>query len=256
LSAFHTAWRQNQTGPEPWWERLGNQRFEGYPYPDRPLTPRGFARTVPVFGQGCTHFIVEYAGDFVGQIATPGPTSGDIVSSYLPESLTGIPQATDGEVDFVVVRQRQHPDPSYPLEPVRRIRWYGMPRNTDPVNDRTALTIVGGPGSRGTGGQNNQMTDVVPLRDALIAAGVPESATTTPDFFEQFVNLPPQSNYAARGALPQNAYPIYYAKWGPSDLTRGGGTPRPKMLRITMVVDDRNGRMGEGQTYEYVINLP
>jgi prepilin-type N-terminal cleavage/methylation domain-containing protein len=255
LSSFDAWWRLNQGGTnQPWWERLGNQRFEGYPYPDRPLTPRGLARTVPVFVQGCTQFIVEYAGDFLAQDSTPGSNNGDILGSYLPQSLTGIPQATDGEVDFVVVRQRLHP--SQAPDVVRKIRWYGMPRNTDAENDRSGLTIFGGPAARGTGGQNNQMTDVVPLRDALIAAGVPPGADLGPGFIEQITNLNPVANYAARGAIPLNSFPVYYAKWGPSDLARGSGIPRPKMLRITMVVDDPNGRMGEGQTYEYVINLP
>ena len=249
LSAFHAWWSipANQGSNQPWWERLaGYDRFDGYPYPDRPLTPNGYARTVPVFVRGCTQFIVEYAGDFLGQNAN----SGDIVSSYLPQSLSGIPQVTDGLVDYYIVRERVHP--SAPLEIVRKIRWYGMPRNTDPTNDTNAgPMIVGGPGGRT---DNNSMHDVVPLRDALMAAGVPAALGT--DFIEQFVNLDPQANYGARNALPPASYPIYYAKWGPSQLAKGSSTPRPKMLRITMVIDDPNGRMGEGQTYEYVINLP
>jgi prepilin-type N-terminal cleavage/methylation domain-containing protein len=245
LTVFENWWRQN-TAAQPWWERLGNERFDGYPYPDRPLTPNGMARTVPVFVRGCTQFIVEYAGDFVGQNG-----AGDIVSSYLPQSVSGIPQVTDGQVDFFIVRQRV--DPSQPLVAVRKIRWYGMPRNTDLTNDTASgPVIVGGTAARG--GSNNLMSDVVPLRDALIAGGVPPAMPL--DFVEQFVNLDPQQNYAARGAFAPNAFPVYYAKWGPSQLARGGSTPRPKMLRITMVIDDPNGRMGEGQTYEYVINLP
>jgi hypothetical protein len=31
---------------------------------------------------------------------------------------------------------------------------------------------------------------------------------------------------------------------------------KPKMLRFTVTVDDPNGRLTEGQTFEYVINLP
>ena len=47
----------------------------------------------------------------------------------------------------------------------------------------------------------------------------------------------------------------YYAAWAPNDLRKGSPT-RPKMLRITMTVDDPNGRLTEGQTFEYVIDLP
>ena len=32
--------------------------------------------------------------------------------------------------------------------------------------------------------------------------------------------------------------------------------PKPKMIRITMTIDDPGGRLGEGQTYEYIYTLP
>ena len=253
--ARYDAWWKipaNQSGNQSWWQTLGEERFDGYPYPPKPLRPVDYARTVPVFVRGCTQFIVEYAGDFLGQNAA----NGEIVSTYLPESLTGKPQATDGQIDFVIVSQRLHPSQTTP-DQVRKVRWYGMPRNTDLDNDTTnGPVIVGGRAATGGGRNNSLMTDVVPLRDALIAAGMAPGATLPWEFPEQFVNLDPQANYGARGALPPAANQIYYAKWGPTELARGSGTPRPKMLRVTMVVDDPNGRMGEGQTYEYVIDLP
>ena len=42
----------------------------------------------------------------------------------------------------------------------------------------------------------------------------------------------------------------YTCAWGPADNVR------PKMIRLTIVIDDPNGRLPDGQTYEYVFSLP
>lgn len=243
LSTFHSSWLQPGGPPQPWWERLGDQRFEGYPYPDRPLTAEGLARTVPVFVQGCTQFIIEYAGDFLAQ----DPLNGDVVGTFVPSpGGSGPRQGTDGQIDYLVVREVTPAGSGLPpVRNIRRVRWYGMPRDTDAANG----TAIPGTGNVRT------MRDVVPLRDVLEAAG---ATVPTTGFIEEFnADLAaPKANYGDAGAFPPGSNPIYYAKWGPSELSRGSGTPRPKMLRITLVVDDPNGRMGEGQQYEYVINLP
>jgi hypothetical protein len=41
----------------------------------------------------------------------------------------------------------------------------------------------------------------------------------------------------------------YICAWGPSD-------PKPQMIRIIMTVDDPNGKIADGQTFEYVFSLP
>jgi prepilin-type N-terminal cleavage/methylation domain-containing protein len=226
------------------WGHPTNARFQGYPYPDRPLSGYGVARTVPVFVPGCTQFIVEYAGDYLGQNAdTQSAQQGQILGTYLDG-----PNGIDGQVDFVVVQDKPHPN--LPAVPVRRIRWYGFPRNTDTFNDLTGPTIAG---PLGAGNNHNALRDVVPLRDVLMAAG----ATIGPDFFEHFERMPPVGNYAApQGGLDADPRRVrYYAAWGPADLARGSRT-RPKMIRITMTIDDPNGRLSDGQTYEYVMDLP
>jgi hypothetical protein len=133
---------------------------------------------------------------------------------------------------------------------VRRIRWYGMPRNVDEADDTAAgPTIAGAPAGDA---DINFLRDVVPLRDVLLAEGkrIPD------DFFEHFDRLDPRPNYAAIGAVEPNPKTVrYYAAWGPLEMA-SGSVVRPKMIRITMTVDDPNGRMSEGQTYEYVIDLP
>ena len=240
------------TNPPPWyavlggdWGSVGNARFQGYPYPDRPLTPYGVARTVPVFVRGCTQFIVEYAGDYLAQNRNPTDNDfGRIESSYLDG-----PAGTDGEVDFVVVQEQPHP--GQPPRVVRRVRWYGFPRNTAMENDLAGPMIQG---PLGIGNNPFAMPDVVPLRDLLIAAG--DGGAIPADFFEHFERLDPQGNYAAAGAVDPNPRLVrYYAAWGPAELARGSRV-RPKMIRITMTIDDANGRLTEGQTYEYVMDLP
>ena len=219
------------------WGPAGNARFQGYAYPDRPLTPYGVARTVPVWVRGCTQFVVEYAGDYLKQ-----NQDGSIADTYLGGG-------TDGQIDFLPVMEQAHP--SEPVRTVRRVRWYGMPRNTDARDDVAGPVIAGAPAASAA---HDNLYDVVPLRDLLLASG--KVSATPADFFERFENLGPAPNYAALGAVVADPHDLrYYAAWGPVDLARGSPT-RPKMLRVTMTVDDPNARMGEGQTFEYVLDLP
>lgn len=233
---------------EAWWEILAGKstpggppieagaRFQGYTYPSKPLNGYGLARTVPVFVPGCTQFIVEYAGDYLNQ----DPTTGNISGTYLNG-----PGSTDGQIDYVIQSERPV---GRPPQKVRRMRWYGMPRNSDVSNDRAGPVIIGGLAATA---EHNLLSDVVPLRDALASAGV---STLPDDFFEHFVNLPLGNAYHGPIGSPAQS-PNYYAAWGPSDLAAGSAT-RPKMLRITMTVDEPNGRMAEGQSYEYIMDLP
>jgi prepilin-type N-terminal cleavage/methylation domain-containing protein len=245
LSNYHAAWEAG--GPDapelPWWDNLGSERFQGYPYPDRPLTAYGLARTNPVFVRGCTQFIVEYAGDYLAQKVD----TGEVVGTYL-----GGAEGTDGIVDFVMVPQRA---PDGTLETTRRIRWYGMPRNVDTSDDPNNGTMI--VGAAGASGDYNRLRDVVPLRDILLTAS--NSSSLPPEvavrFFEKFYNLDVKANYGAVDGITTTALARYYAAWGPTDLSKGS-LARPKMLRITLTVDEPNGRLTEGQTYEYVIDLP
>jgi prepilin-type N-terminal cleavage/methylation domain-containing protein len=226
-----------------WYEILGGEwgsgknsaRFHGTPYPDKPLTPYGVSQTVPVFVRGCTQFMVEYAGDYLKQ----DPVTGAVTGTYL-----GGPAGVDGQVDYVLVDEF---DPAKGNVKVRRVRWYGMPRNVDSADDAAGPNIVG---ALGAGADINRIRDVVPLRDVLLAAGVPQDKVAeNSGFFEHFENLDPMQNYGvATGVAADPKALRYYAAWGPTELA-GGSLARPKMIRITMTVDDPNGRMSEGQTY-------
>ena len=240
------AWELAPNPATAWWQNLGEERFEGYPYPNRPMNAYGVSRTVPVFVRGCTQFIVEYAGDYLAQRVD----DGNVVSTVLD----GLDK-NDGLVDFVVVSQTNERGD---LEKVRRIRWYGFPRNVDPSDDTGGPNIRGGVGARN---DPNALRDVVPLRDVLLSAS--PSAVLPLNFIEKFYNLDMKLNYAAATGIDPSPpgttnFPRYYAAWGPTELTKG--TPnyamRPRMVRITLAVDEPNGRLTEAQSYEYVIDLP
>jgi len=205
-----------------WWsEMMLSERFETNPALVRPISASAVAAQSPIFMQGCTQFIVEYAGDFVAQFNDPDLANfGQVSGAFNSPTPT-----TDGEIDFVVINNR------------KQIRWYGMPRDTsgDGKIPRAAANA-----------NVNQMVDVVPLRDMLTLAG----AGNGPAIFEKDVNadLPTAADYAAPGALAfANSYTC---AWGPADNVR------PRMIRLTIVIDDPNGRLPDGQTYEYVFSLP
>lgn len=116
---------QNSTNPTWYGGANLTPRFAAFPYPTRPLTSYGAARTVPWLVGGCTSFIVEYAGDFITQNNNPAsPTYGAFVSNYSTA-------ATDGVVDYI--RDTATGE--------RRVRWYGYPRDT---NNNGILTLADG----------------------------------------------------------------------------------------------------------------
>ncbi|HZN67471.1 MAG TPA: prepilin-type N-terminal cleavage/methylation domain-containing protein [Tepidisphaeraceae bacterium] len=223
-----------------WWNLLSDERFVAFPYPDRPMTPYGVARTVPVLLPGCTQFAVEYAGDYLNQ----HPETGAIQGNYYEDGAGGV----DGVVDFMVVNDLNAPYAG--ARTTRRIRWYGMPRNVDTSDDRPGVPMV-----RGQASDPNLLLDVVPLRDLLAVDGTDVGSDR--NFFERDVNtddpnhLRPAANYAATMPPGQR----FVVAWGPNDLVKGSRT-KPRMLRVTATVDEPRGRLTEGQTYEYVIDLP
>ena len=86
-------------------------RYVGYPVPAKSFLPGGSAadpslvvsEVVPCFLTRCSHFAVEYTGDFITQDPNTGkPSAGP-----------------DGVPDFQLVNGQ------------RQVRWYGLPRDTN-----------------------------------------------------------------------------------------------------------------------------
>ncbi|HEX5243955.1 MAG TPA: hypothetical protein VFW23_11890, partial [Tepidisphaeraceae bacterium] len=139
---------------------------------------------------------------------------------------------------------------------VRKIRWYGFPRDTNGV-----------PGM--------QYDDVLPLRDVLFLNNANFKAP-----FEQFGTgfpVPPSGGQVPLNGpnmesahlaqydqigTQQGADYSYTCAWGPyaptkppAGMTNWPVYGLPKLLRITVVFDDPNGRLGTEQSYEYIIDL-
>jgi hypothetical protein len=197
------------------------------------------ALTVPFLQRGVTQFIVEFAGDFMNQKA----------DGTLRDPTNAQP---DGEVDFVMRR-----DP-VTGQVVKQIRWYGMPRNVDTIDDTKGPMIRGAPANKST---PNNMIDVVPVRDVCKSAsvGLLNMSLADKSNMEHFVNATggntcgaqSTANYAAVGSMPPGAR--YICTWTPRMLASGRG---PWLIRITMTITDPNGRLPEGQTVQYVFSLP
>jgi prepilin-type N-terminal cleavage/methylation domain-containing protein len=103
----------------------------------------------------------------------------------------------------------------------KQIIWYGLPRNTS-----------------GNASINRFNGDVMPL--AVWTNNVPQS----------FEKTGPQMNFDSAGNLltMQPGAP-YVCAWGPGDV-------KPKLIRITVTVDDPTGRLPEGQTYQFIYAVP
>lgn len=235
-----------------WWRWFGYRNVVSL-FPARPLTSAGLAQTLPAFVPHCTQFAVEFAGDFVTQFR--GSTN-PLEAIYIGDVISHEP---DGVIDFVVDAG------------VFRTRWYGFPRDVN--GDNVVQGYWTGPGGAT---RNNQLVDVVPVRDVMMTRLNNATWTANPPAlpfqapFEREVNaqipLPDPAGSNASGdyanvnmiptgylagqvpGVPLNAE--YLCAWGPNEANR-----MPKMIRIIMRVEDPAGRIPDGQTVEYVFRL-
>jgi hypothetical protein len=241
-------------------------RWRCDPYPTKPLNSDKAGNAAPVMLNNCTQFAVEFAGDFLTQAPIGGTDYGNITAI-----------APDGEIDYYLEGT------GAAANRVQRIRWYGFPRdvNGDGVVRGTLVAIPGSQPQPGpftaSATAHNALVDVVPLRNVIqsVGAALPYTAANARlwgvDFERSMIDDadpqterdntanggPPiavRNNYAAApGAAPgagTEADEYYTCAWGPND------TNRPKLIRLIVVLDDPGGRMGDGQRFEYVFNLP
>lgn len=205
-------------------------RYYGNPFVQKPAAGAAnpmqtlgaaVAQASPIFVRGCTQFIVEFAGDFVTQDA-----SGNVgLVNANGQTTSGGP---DGEIDYVV-------DPN---THAHLIRWYGFPRDTAGTGTTTQFP--------------QPPLGVVPLGTLL------NPSAPTPVEFER--TTPPSTSVGwTKNGVSTNGLPAVYATpyvcaW--DQFTDAAGIPRPKMLRITVGVDDPTGHLNTQQLFEYIINLP
>ena len=204
------------------------------------------ALSAPIFMKGCSQFIVEFAGDYTTQVDAPTAVNHG--------QITG--EASDGKLDFDSVVLPNGTKQS-------RIRWYGLPRSYgDSIPVRVDVRPI-----------------VAFMKDATIS-NISGTASQLP-----FEKLGYASGAAAADAFPKNRVSevrSYVCAWNPYDLqfpltadplsaplvtvpTATGPQPMSKaypnglmpwMIRLTIRVDDPNGRLPEGQTIQYIFNLP
>jgi hypothetical protein len=200
------------------------------------------------FIHGCSQFIVEFAGDYLSQDVT-NPSDPNTYGK-----ITG--EASDGTLDFEIV-------PGGGNTPQKRIRWYGLPRS---YSDNGTTT-----------------PDVQPVI-AVLGQGLGNSAIRLPFEHIGYANNAKLDGSAFPQVRPGNspAFRSYVCAWSPLDLqfpstkdtaavlnmmvpTPSGSKPMqqaypngfmPWMIRITIRVDDPNGRLPDGQTIQYVFTLP
>lgn len=208
------------------------------------LGPTALALAAPIIARGCCHFIVEYAGNYLTQVEVPGgkDANGNIDGTII----SPVPSSNPDHIDYVSVLDQT----TTPNHYVRKIRWYGFPRDTNGI-----------PGI--------QYDDVMPLRDVIALSGVKPSIQAPFEHFGQgFSQIPaagevptdgtPTSKsvteYATLGSTPDYSYTC---AWGPYPAIPPppANYSLPKLLRITVVFDDPDGRLGSEQSYEYIIDL-
>jgi type II secretory pathway pseudopilin PulG len=153
--------------------------------------------------------------------------AGDIGDQSGGQALP-VPTALDGVIDYIV-----------DANGTRRIRWYGFPRDVGSPTNNT--TFKGGPD-----GKIQAAFDVVPMRDVLYPSG------TVPNNFAE--KKFPTSNIPPDYATALSAGAQYVVAFGPRDLEKQNYVG-PKLIRITLVLDDPTSKLADGQTYEYIFKL-
>jgi len=217
-----------------WWAMMSglrpltffDVRYYANPFPQKPTAAgnppaqwmsAAVAQTYPIFVRGCTQFIVEYAGNFVTQDLNAAPNNNNF-----GRVISLQPDSITGKIDFIPVKDANG-------NWTRRIRWYGYPRD-----------------SQGTG-----TPDVIPL--SLFEANNNATAAQKANWsFERTTTIPSNKwTPPSSSSSPYHGDP-YVCAWGADTI----GVPRPKMIRITIAIDDPSGRLNAEQTYEYVFTLP
>ena len=188
------------------------------------------AQTAPIFVRGCSQFIVEFAGDFAYQ--NPNGTVN------LAMQRQG---KTDGQIDYIVDQS----DPN-PTRWTKRIRWYGFPRDTASPN----VPLGNLPGPPVPDGSLEQY-DVIPVKWFVgNAMQFERSVPPQPSFQSGNNPMPFVQNVSPN--LGPNVSPAYICAWGP-DVP---ANLRPKLIRITIAIDEPTGRLNTEQTYEFIFALP
>ena len=252
-----------------WWDYLpdGNvapaagggsmSRFKCNPFVTKPMTAKDMAQSSPYMLRGVSQFVVEFAGDYLQQENNPNSSKyGQVLANYinplLNPSVAGIAPpfvgtGTDGQVDYVLIPPVNNAVNIPRGQWRKQIRWYGFPRNTggnavmDPLKYGDVVPLAWH--------LKHAMANGNLVVDPYSSSGIPGTGPGCGEMsFEK--SLPPDvpsGNYAT--GLTAGTNYQYIAAFGPND-------PKPKLIRITVTLDDPTGRLPDGQTFQYVYPVP
>ena len=241
-----------------WWQRLattwGNRYWcnpfvSSTPY-DRTqpnINAKSIAQRQQILAQGCSQFIVEFAGDFVTQNLNSGLNYGNVTAAV-----------PDGVLDFVAVSGTTG---------TRITRWYGLPRDVDGDGHIWSTNAAG----------SRTSIDVLPVSvfagsDRLPFERKSKSLATVPAIAPPTAN----SDYATLLDEPTTADNPddsgYVCVWGPQDFERvyTNTTPPvgtvanpayfrgayPTLIRFVVDVLDEDGKLAEPVRQELVFRVP
>jgi prepilin-type N-terminal cleavage/methylation domain-containing protein len=229
-----------------WWDLMmdGNPqfsdsqrfaRFKCNPFVPKPMQSVNMAMASPYFLGGCSQFTVEYAGDYMIQDNNPG----DVYTASVPNSMNygafkGAGQ--DGQIDFQLITTNGITR--------KQIIWYGLPRSTSGTGSITYTNSMP---------KLDQTT--LPLKSTMPNGDVAPLAAWLGQT-QSFEKVLP-------GPVMPGTTPVLYSL--PSDIMKNGDRytcawaatdVKPKLIRITITLDDPTGRLPDGQTYQYVFAVP
>jgi type II secretory pathway pseudopilin PulG len=270
---FSTSWFRPMEDPDPatgkYW------RAWCQPTVTRPITQQKLSQTAPFFVGNCTQFIVEYAGDFLDQREgdATDPVPGRVVDAKKKKRPgTGVPTKKEeiegdsevnrlldrSQIDYVIDTSADPADPpNDPTKWVRRVRWYGLPRDVSgdglitindvlPLSDVMAYYDVK---------MNNGDRAIAPWEADLPMADTSTNAGGT----KQGLLTTTLKNGAIPPRTKEPNWQQDYSQAKPGSeagflYTCAWHNDAPLMIRITMKVDDPTGKLKGGQWYQYILS--
>jgi hypothetical protein len=207
-------------------------RFFCDPTVRRPLDALSLASSSRFFMGRVTQFAVEYAGDYLDQ----DPTTGDVkdVAQKMDASGNLTYGTTDGLIDFVVDQSA-----GTGVKAVRRVRWYGLPRDSNGDGHITVDDVV-------------PLGDVMRFNAALKQFSAPweiEIPLQTANLGQSGLHYPRINKDYANATLEH----VKAVSPRPFKYTCAWHNDAPPMIRVLLKIDDATGKLQDGQWYEYVL---
>lgn len=223
------------------------------------ITSYGLAKASNALIRGCSQFIVEYTGNFYTKAVNGMPELYLHDKNLTYSAATGkpnggtsqsVPKADGwGTLDFYETPGTQA---GKSLAHPRALRWYGFPRSATPYASTPTVPAGGAnqPSTSNPARIDPGSGDVMPLQFVYSTfnsawASAADAERIDPRLVSVFSSDPklwhsmdPTVNYQ------------YTAAWGP-DVRQ----PLPRLIRITIGLDDHEGRLKQPQMFEYIFAL-